>query len=345
MRGARCPPRTRPPAAASTLSPLGRWTRGLAGASRPPGGAPSTVAQPVGQPWVRRKLLANIRSRDQQPRAQLQDLAPVRGRGLSRPPQGPASTAQSSPRAPIAGGSAPVPTWGATPLAGPRTWPLAKPSKPSLTASTRCPSAMPMRTAERTAAFMPAAGAPTLVTATLKPLCKGEEVVTGVQQGAATCRQHGRGHPYLPDLGVGQLHGEPLVDVEVVLEAPVGEGGVWGSGWSGEWREGSSPDPCGSCPRPPAPAGTAAPRVHLSSVQTHFPRNLTASWNLLPSMAFCTSWVCGPWVCQRVQGGAQTPPTHSSLSAGRPPAHSSWWDGWEGQAQHLQAPSRARGAV
>lgn len=51
------------------------------------------------------------------------------------------------------------------------TCPLLKPSKPSLTANILCPSEMPTLTAERTAAFMPAAGAPTFSTATLKLLC------------------------------------------------------------------------------------------------------------------------------------------------------------------------------
>lgn len=52
------------------------------------------------------------------------------------------------------------------------TWPLAKPSKPSYTANILCPSEMPTRTAARTAAFMPAAGAPTFTTPTLQLLCK-----------------------------------------------------------------------------------------------------------------------------------------------------------------------------
>lgn len=50
------------------------------------------------------------------------------------------------------------------------TCPLENPSKPSLTANILCPSEMPTLTAERTAAFMPAAGAPTFNTATLKLL-------------------------------------------------------------------------------------------------------------------------------------------------------------------------------
>lgn len=60
------------------------------------------------------------------------------------------------------------------------TWPLAKPSKPSYTANTLCPSEMPTRTAARTAAFMPAAGAPTFTMPTLQLLCKSEGGRVGV---------------------------------------------------------------------------------------------------------------------------------------------------------------------
>lgn len=52
-----------------------------------------------------------------------------------------------------------------------RTCPLDNPSNPSLTANILWPSAIPTLTAERTAAFIPAAGAPTFNTATLKELC------------------------------------------------------------------------------------------------------------------------------------------------------------------------------
>lgn len=69
------------------------------------------------------------------------------------------------PLVPPPGGHLPVP-W--TP-----TCPLDSPSNPSLTANIRWPSAIPTLTAERTAAFMPAAGAPTFNTATLKELCGG----------------------------------------------------------------------------------------------------------------------------------------------------------------------------
>lgn len=49
----------------------------------------------------------------------------------------------------------------------PPTCPLARPSKPSCTTSTRLPWMRPILTVERTAAFMPAAGAPTFITATV----------------------------------------------------------------------------------------------------------------------------------------------------------------------------------
>lgn len=52
------------------------------------------------------------------------------------------------------------------------TFPLAKPSNPSMTANILWPSVMPTLTAALTAAFIPAAGAPTFKTATLKLVCK-----------------------------------------------------------------------------------------------------------------------------------------------------------------------------
>lgn len=52
------------------------------------------------------------------------------------------------------------------PISSP-TFPKASPSKPSCTASMRCPWMRPILTVERTAAFMPAAGAPTLSTASV----------------------------------------------------------------------------------------------------------------------------------------------------------------------------------
>lgn len=52
------------------------------------------------------------------------------------------------------------------------TFPLAKPSNPSMTANILWPSVMPTLTAALTAAFIPAAGAPTFKTATLKLDCK-----------------------------------------------------------------------------------------------------------------------------------------------------------------------------
>lgn len=60
------------------------------------------------------------------------------------------------------------------------TWPLARPSKPSCTTYTVWPWEMPVRTAERTAAFMPAAGAPTFRMAREK-LVFGEEGETCVR--------------------------------------------------------------------------------------------------------------------------------------------------------------------
>ncbi|TNN63584.1 hypothetical protein EYF80_026236 [Liparis tanakae] len=56
------------------------------------------------------------------------------------------------------------------------TCPLENPSNPSLTANILCPSEMPTLTAERTAAFMPAAGAPTFSTATLKRWSGAERI-------------------------------------------------------------------------------------------------------------------------------------------------------------------------
>lgn len=122
---------------------------------------------------------------------------------------------------------------------------------------------MPTRTDERTAAFIPAAGAPTLITATLKPVCKTGCVwplsqvchcsmntrdvalpTTRCQECVARCREsttsegklrdrvsgdHQEEHLWEPtcsvithllDLGVRQLDGKLLVDVEVALEAP-----------------------------------------------------------------------------------------------------------------------------
>lgn len=52
------------------------------------------------------------------------------------------------------------------------TFPLANPSKPSMTANILWPSVIPTLTAALTAAFIPAAGAPTFKTATLKLVCK-----------------------------------------------------------------------------------------------------------------------------------------------------------------------------
>ncbi|TNN66901.1 hypothetical protein EYF80_022818 [Liparis tanakae] len=77
-------------------------------------------------------------------------------------------------------------------LAPPLTWPLENPSKPSLTASILWPSVIPTRTAARTAAFIPAAGAPTFSTAT---------------------RTHAG------ELRVGPVVGEQAVGAQVVFEA------------------------------------------------------------------------------------------------------------------------------
>ena len=179
------------------------------------------------------------------------------------------------------------------------TLPLAKPSKPSYTANILCPSEMPTRTAARTAAFMPAAGAPTFTTPTLQLVCEsGREPcgcvrvkgpVSVMAQPASTAAHAARAHggargpgagtrgrmsrwegagegqrgrggpweprpgqkdtqagagprrrrswgegagcltgsiPYLWDLGVRQLHGQPLVGVQVALEAPGRKGHV-----------------------------------------------------------------------------------------------------------------------
>ena len=79
------------------------------------------------------------------------------------------------------------------------TWPLAKPSNPSYTANILCPSEMPTRTAARTAAFMPAAGAPTFTTPTLQLLCKSGA-------GAGGCGSLARRTPPAPGTAASRVH-------------------------------------------------------------------------------------------------------------------------------------------
>lgn len=198
---------------------------------------------------------------------------------------------------------------------------------------------MPTRTAERTAAFIPAAGAPTLMMPTLQLLCKRGHRVTcwhprpsrAVSRGAGprssdthsslgTSSRPGEGSQdllelisrvtYLWDLIIWQLDGEALIGVQVALKAPGEKGGagprtgllgvVQGGGKGPGSREGER-----ACRR-----GSLGPQGNdrLALPHTH-----KARWPVLSS--FVGQVLCKDFLCLMVPSQNTS---HMSLSTSTP---------------------------